>query len=338
MKSRLLSVSEILAPALVALEPAIPTRIALRDALGAAPAASVFAPQALPAGNIALRGGYAVAALDLVGASPHSPVLLPAMPPLVLAGEALPEGTDAILPPEGLVDQGAFVEVSRAAAPGDCMRFAGHDLAAGAALAPAGTPLTARHLLVMAIAGIDTIDTRRPVVVLPETTRPETAWLASACRALGCRAAGPGEKADLAFGWSEAQGPLLALNPGDTAQLRLSAGHPPAILLPPRFDGMIAAFVALALPLIERLAHRQASPESRPLTRKIASGVGIVEIVLLRTVAEGYHPLATGELTLAALAGADHIALIAPESEGAPAGSMLAALPLDFSTLLQAVP
>lgn len=331
MTGRLLSVPEMLAPALAALVPVAPTRIALRDALGAVPAAAILVPRALPAGNVALRGGHAVTALDLVGASPHSPVLLPAMPSRVQAGEALPGSADAVLPPEGLIDEGAFVEVTRAVAPGDGVRFAGQDLAAGALLVPAGVPLAARHLLVLALAGIETIDVRHPLVRLPGEDWPGTTWLATACRALGCGIATPDEHADITLGWSDAQSPVLALNPGDLAQLRLAAGHPPAILLPHRFDGIIAAFFALALPLIERLADRRVATGGRPLTRKIASSVGIAEIALLRSVPEGYRPLAVGDITLAALAEADHIALMPPESEGAAAGSILTAWPLALS-------
>lgn len=331
MAGRLLSVAEMLAPALAVLKPVAPTRLALRDAPGALPVTAILAPHALPAGNIALRGGHAVAALDLVGASPHSPVLLPAMPPRVAAGDTLPGGADSVLPPEGLVDEGAFIEVSRALAPGEGVRFGGQDLAAGALLAPAGVPLTARHLLVLALAGIETVDTRRPLVRLPGDAQPEAAWLATACRALGCGISAPGEQVDLALGWSDAQGPALALNPGDSACLHLAEATPPTILLPRRFDGMIAAFVALALPLLERLGDRRVATGSRPLTRKIASTAGIAEIVLLRSAPEGYRPLAIGDITLAALAEADRIALVPPESEGAAAGSMLAAWPLELS-------
>lgn len=338
MTGRLLSVPEMLAPALAVLTPVAATRIALRDALGAVPTADILAPRALPVGNIALRGGHAVAALDLVGASPHSPVMLPAMPPHVQAGATLPEGTDAVLPPEGLTDEGAFAEATRVVTPGEDVRFTGQDLAASALLVPAGVPLEARHLLVLSLAGIETINARQPLVRLPDDERPETAWLATTCRALGCGVSAPGGQADLSLDWSDAQSPILALNPGGLAHLRLAAGHPPAVLLPRRFDGMVAAFVALALPLIGRLADRQIAPASRPLTRKIASSVGIAEIVLLRSLPEGYRPLAVGDITLAALAEADRIALIAPESEGAAAGSMLAAWPLALSLPDQAGP
>lgn len=338
MTGRLLSVAEVLAPALAVLKPVTPTRITLRDALGVMPMAAILAPHALPAGNIALRGGHAVTALDLVGASSHSPVMLPAMPPRVSAGEPLPGRADAVLPPEGLADEGAFAEVTRTVAPGESVRFAGQDLAVGGLLVPAGVPLAARHLLALALAGIEAIETRRPLVRLPDDVKPAAAWLATTCRALGCGISAPGEQADLALGWSDAHAPVLALNPGDSARLCHATGHPPMILLPPRFDGMIAAFVALALPLIERLGDRRAATGSRPLARKIASTVGIAEIVLLRSVPEGYRPLAIGDITLAALVEADRIALIPPESEGAAAGSMLAAWPLELSSPCQALP
>ncbi len=54
----------------------------------------------------------------------------------------------------------------------------------------------------------------------------------------------------------------------------------------------------------------------------------MTDLVLLAAAPEGWRPLATGQATLAALLAADAVALIDPDSEGLPAGALLAATPL----------
>jgi molybdopterin molybdotransferase len=332
LSGQLLSLPDMRDQLIAALMPVVPQHVAVADALGAVLAAPVRAPHAMPAVAIALRTGHAVAALDLVGASPHSPVLLTAALRRVAPGETLPPGCDAVLPPDGMSDQGAFTEITQSPAPGESVRLAGHDLAAQTLLADRGARVSSRLVLAMTLAGLETVEIIRPRLVIPAVPQPERAWLAAACSALGCVLLPEAEAdtAHLALGWSGEQAATLALHPGETADTRLDPAAPPKILLPRRFDGMIAAFFALVLPAIEHLTGGKLAEISRPLTRKIASSVGITDVILMKTTPEGYAALSTGEITLAALAEADVLALIPAESEGFSAGSLLAALPLDF--------
>jgi molybdopterin biosynthesis enzyme len=58
-----------------------------------------------------------------------------------------------------------------------------------------------------------------------------------------------------------------------------------------------------------------------PLARKIASGVGVAEIVLLEQVENSWVPLASGELSLDAIARADAWLAVPAGSEGFAAGT-----------------
>jgi molybdopterin biosynthesis enzyme len=64
------------------------------------------------------------------------------------------------------------------------------------------------------------------------------------------------------------------------------------------------------------------------LARKVASSLGLAEVIPVRRVAQGVEPLASGYLSLAALAQADGWILVPPESEGYPAGARVTVRPL----------
>ena len=66
--------------------------------------------------------------------------------------------------------------------------------------------------------------------------------------------------------------------------------------------------------------------------------IGTTDCVLLDRTPQGWQPLASGEITLAALAAGDAFALMPPESEGVPAGQPIAATPLDAMLEEQATP
>jgi molybdopterin molybdotransferase len=62
-----------------------------------------------------------------------------------------------------------------------------------------------------------------------------------------------------------------------------------------------------------------------PLERKIASSVGIAEIVLLEQIEEAWMPLAVGQLSLEAIARADAWLAVPGGSEGFAAGAPVGA-------------
>jgi molybdopterin biosynthesis enzyme len=123
--------------------------------------------------------------------------------------------------------------------------------------------------------------------------------------------------------------PRLALAPAETAWLARE-GEGLVLTLPARFDGMLAACLALALPAMAALTGAAPRPETRPLVRKLASNVGLSELVLLAADGDAWLPHPAGTVTLTGLAAARAFAILPPESEGLPAGAPLAALPLEW--------
>ena len=78
---------------------------------------------------------------------------------------------------------------------------------------------------------------------------------------------------------------------------------------------------AIVLPVLDRLAGRERGTLTLPLARKIASTVGLAEIVLLERQADAWMPLATGDLPPETVARADAWLLVSDSSEGYAAGT-----------------
>ena len=86
----------------------------------------------------------------------------------------------------------------------------------------------------------------------------------------------------------------------------------------------VAGWLTLGLPLIDRLSgsRNAADPIIRaPLARKVASPLGLAEVVPVRLAGGHAEPIASGYWPLAALAGTDGWILVPAGSEGFPAGS-----------------
>ena len=108
----------------------------------------------------------------------------------------------------------------------------------------------------------------------------------------------------------------LALRPGRTLAIG-RIGDVPVLALPGAPDQALGAWWTLALAALDRLSGRESRPrQSRPLARKIASNVGIAEIVLLERVDESWMPLAVGDLSLAAIARSNAWLVVPGGSEG----------------------
>ena len=112
----------------------------------------------------------------------------------------------------------------------------------------------------------------------------------------------------------------LALQPGRTAAVG-RIGQTAVIVIPGAPDQALAVWWTIVLPLLDRLANRQRGTLSLPLARKIASTVGLAEIVLLERQPDAWMPLATGDLPLETVARADAWLLVSGGSEGYAAGT-----------------
>ena len=120
----------------------------------------------IPASDRATLDGFAVQASASLGASAYNPVRLPLI--AVAAGDALPAGTDAVVPFELSEPDGQpFIEIVEAVAAGDNVEQQGAVATIGAILAPAGMRLAARHIGLLTNAGVSDITVvRRPRVRL----------------------------------------------------------------------------------------------------------------------------------------------------------------------------
>lgn len=174
--------------------------VGLAEALGRVPARAVLAPAALPGFTRSTVDGYAVRAADTYGASEGLPgyldlagsVRMGAAPDVAVGpgtavamptGGVLPPGADAVVMVEyTAATMPGTIEVVRPVAPGDGLVRADEDAAPGAELAPAGRPLRAQDLGLLAAAGVTRVDVRvRPRVTIlstgDEVVPPDTATL-----------------------------------------------------------------------------------------------------------------------------------------------------------------
>ncbi len=113
----------------------------------------------------------------------------------------------------------------------------------------------------------------------------------------------------------------IALQPGRTTAVG-RIDKTPVIALQGAPDQAFAAWWTLALPVLDRLSGRRPRQSlNLPLQRKIASGVGIAEIVLLQRKHGAWVTLAVGDLSLDAIARAEAWLVVPGGAEGFAAGA-----------------
>jgi molybdopterin molybdotransferase len=347
-----------LAAVLDGLKPVSAIELALAAARGCV-AAAMPPLQALPAFDLAAADGWAFCARDLTGASPYSPVPLTGPPTWVEAGDRMPEGCDCVVDSGSVEQAGPLYQVSAEAIPGQGVRRAGGNIAEARSVVAAGRRIRPLDLLIARMAGLDRLAVRRPrlrLIDIPALTgEAATAQLiAESARGAGaeiiCTKA-PGRDARSIAGAFDAEPCDLLLTVGGTGVGRTDAtvealatrgtlvahgialqpgrttaigriGHSPVIALPGVPDQALAAWWTLALPALERLSGGESRQTTTlPLARKIASGVGIAEIVLLKQADDAWMPLATGDLSLETIVRADAWLAVAGASEGYAAGT-----------------
>jgi molybdopterin molybdotransferase len=293
---------------------------------------------------------------DLVGASSYSPLSLPALPAWVEAGDAIPQGCDCVLDSDSVDQSGPIPLVLAEAIPGQGVRRAGGDIAAGSQIVEAGRRVLARDLLIARTAGITRLKVRRPhlrIVNIPggtvtsdlivESARTsgadvvsvtaagrDAASIAAAIDVGGCDlllmigGSGVG-RTDATVTALAARGEVIAhgiaVQPGRTSAVG-RVGQTPVVVLPGAPDQGFAAWWTLALPVLDRLSGRRPRKTlNLPLARKIASLVGIAEIVLLERKQGGWVTLAAGDLSLDAIARAEAWLTVPGGAEGYAAGT-----------------
>ena len=334
-----------------------PVELALAEAFGCV-AAEMPALAAVPPRNTAAADGWALRTRDLVGASSYTPLPLKNAPVWVDAGDAMPDGCDCVVDSDAVERSGPLAQVLAEAIPGQGVRRTGGDILAGSFVA-AGRPIRAPDALVARAAGLESVRVRRPRlrivnipsasgeritaeliaesaraagagIVLTEAAGRDAASIVAALAtgecdllvAIGGSGVGRGDAAVAALaqcGEIIAHG--IALQPGRTAAAG-RIGKIPVVMLPGAPDQALAAWWTLALPALDRLSGRR--PRTRltlPLARKVASLVGIAELVLLEQKDATWTPLAIGEMPLMTIARADGWLAIPGGSEGHAAGT-----------------
>ena len=249
-----------------------------------------------------------------------------------------------------------MVQVLAEAIPGQGVRRAGSDIAEGSFAVTAGRRVLPRDLLIARAAGLKSLKVRRPrlrIVNIPggsvtadliaESARTagadvirsdaagrDAASIAQALDTGGCdlllTVGGSGVgRTDTALIALASRGEIvahgIALQPGRTSAVGW-IGNTPVVALPGAPDQAFAAWWTLALPALDRLAGRRPRKKlNLPLARKIASGVGIAEIVLLERKQGSWVTLAVGELSLQAMARAEAWLAVPGGTEGFAAGA-----------------
>ena len=162
--------------------------VALDDALASIPAVDILAGEALPGFDRSAVDGYAVRARDTFGASEAIPayltlagtVTMGAPPGLELpaaaaiavpTGGALPDRADAVVMIEYTQEaMPGTIEVVRPVAPGEGIVRRDEDIAPGAVAVPAGVPIRAQDIAMLAALGITGITVHgRPQVAILAT-------------------------------------------------------------------------------------------------------------------------------------------------------------------------
>ncbi|MEF2547139.1 molybdopterin-binding protein [Aurantimonas sp. E1-2-R+4] len=347
------------------LAPVAPVDLRLDDALGAIAAEPAPAARASPSRDEAAVDGWALAARDLIGASSFAPAV-PGIPPVwVEVGDVMPAGCDCVVDAQGVDAQGPLVQVLTDAIPGQGLRRAGEDIAVGQLPAIPGRRISAFDILCARRGGLARLPVRRPRVRLIDLDSADAARLTADFAEMRAGSAGADvtrvtckrDVASIANGILDEPADLIvlvggtgagrndhtpaaiaqagerfahgiALQPGRTAAFG-RVGHIPVIALPGQPDQALAVWLALVEPILRALTGSgPRDPVFMPLARKISSGIGVTEIVLLKQTERAWTPLSVGALSPAQLVSADAWCLIPAMSEGHAAGTPVAGFSL----------
>lgn len=356
---RLTPLGDVLAQIDLNVKPVAPRKRDASAACGLTLAEDIRLAHALPRHAVALRDGLAVNADAIRDAGPYAPVTLQDPVP-VNAGDAMPPAADAVLPHDAVIWRGAVADVIAPAAPGEGVLAQGADADPARPLFAAGRLLRAHDIAVLRAAGIPAVVARTPAITVVHSGQSGTfvdaalAWTTHALERTGGRATdsaslqtalrapdadavigiggtGSGERDDAAAALA-ANGTLfchgIAIAPGETAAFGF-VGEKPVLLVPGRLDAAIACWLLIGAHMLARLRGREPDTRARSmrLSRKIASAIGMDELVPVACTDEEVEPLASGYLSLEALARADGWIRVPAQSEGYPAGTAVTVRP-----------
>jgi molybdopterin molybdotransferase len=305
-----------------------------------------------PPGALALIDGWAVDAETTRDAGSYAPAILPRVPPRIDAGEPLPKGADSVAPFHAIVVKGNAAQALAAVTPGEGVLPAGADCDGVTPLRRAGDILRAGDIAVLAAARVTRVTIREPrfrimpvredaiigaiaKFVAADIERQggvcsiAKAGDADALIVIGGTGSGSNDRAVTDFARS---GRLMChgigIAPGETGALGF-IGAKPALLLPGRLDAALAVWLTAGRTMLAKLSGRTETEltATAALTRKVASAVGLAQVVPVRRDGDAAEPLAAKYISFATLARANGWILIPAESEGYQAGSKVTVRP-----------
>jgi molybdopterin biosynthesis enzyme len=359
--ARLTPLADVLASFDLSVGPVEPREEAIVRALGLTLAATVVIEQGHPQAALALRDGHAVRSDATHDASSYAPAPLSPAPPRIDVGQAMPQDADAVLAVDAVQTRGPQTEALASVAPGDGVLAANTDAARGLQLRLSGARLRHIDIALFGMLGIERVMVRQPRVRIVRT-RPDEVVRGTAKMialaidgesgvavdediALEAALTDDGEDAIVVIGGTgsgrnDSSVRTLArighvafhgigITPGETTALGFS-GKRPVLLLPGRFDAAIAGWLTVGRRMLARLAFRliEEQPFSAELARKIASPLGLAEVIPVRRRLGKVEPCASGGyLSMQALARSEGWILVPADSEGYPAGARVVVRP-----------
>ena len=358
--ARLTPLTDVLASFDLSIRPVAPREEALAKAVGLALAADIKAVSGHPQATLALRDGYAVRADETLDASSYAPAPLSGAPVRIDTGEALPEGADAVATLDTVQARGAALEALAVVAPGEGTLAPDADAAAGIKLRLSGAALRRIDVALLAAFGVERVMVRQPrvrvVCASPGAiAKSAAAFIGSAIDHECGQAVAGGMTLDAALADEGADMVVavggtgsgrndqsvrtlarigdvayhgIAITPGETTAIGF-AGERPVLLLPGRFDAALAGWCTVGRRMLARRAFRliEEQPFSAELGRKIASPLGLAEVVPVRRRLGRVEPVASGYLPLQALMKGEGWILIPADSEGHPEGARVVVRP-----------
>jgi molybdopterin biosynthesis enzyme len=337
-----------------------PREETIANALGKTLAADVAARDIHPAAALSLRDGYAVRADTTTDATSYTPLPLLPAPSRIGTGEPMPPDADAVAALDAILVQGKTMQALAAVAPGEGVLPAGADAAPGVVLKMTGARLRRIDAAVLLALGIGRVPIREPRLRVVRAGSGNiigaaAALIAGAIEAEGGVAATKadtleaalndgGADAVVAIGGTgsgtndnsvrtlERAGKVafhgIGITPGETTAFGY-VGARPVLLLPGRLDAALAGWLTVGRRMLARLAFRlsEEQPFNAELSRKVASPLGLAEVVPVRRRGFKIEPLASHDLPIQTLTRADGWILVPADSEGYQVGTSVPVRP-----------
>jgi molybdopterin biosynthesis enzyme len=354
--ARLTPLADVLNGFQTSIAPVEPREEALTSSVGMTLAADVAIADIRPAGARALRDGFALRADLTSDASSYAPAPILPKPARVELGEALPEGADAVATFDSITSKG---EATAPVAPGEGVLPAGGDAAPGV-LRLAGARLRNIDVTLMQALGVERVLIREPRIRVVRTrgdaiVDAAARLIANAINAESGTAIADGKALEAALMTDDTDAVVaiggtgsgrndasvrtlarlgkvehhgIAIAPGETTAVGF-VGTRPVLLLPGRLDAALAGWLTVGRRLLARLAFRmiEEQPFLAELSRKVASPLGLAEVVPVRRRFSQVEPLAGAYLAPQALARADGWILVPADSEGYAEGTKVPVRP-----------